>query len=210
MTATPGMVYVSHPTEYGTIYTLDELKELSAVCRKHQIPLFLDGARLGYGLAAHGTDVTLKDIAALCDIFYIGGTKVGALFGEAVVFTRPGMVKQFDTIVKQRGVLLAKGRLLGLQFDALFTDDLYIRIARHAIDMADRIVRALREKGYKFLIEPKINQLFVIMENKHLEELSKTIGVEVWEKVDEEHTAVRIATSWATREEDVDVLIGHL
>lgn len=122
----------------------------------------------------------------------------------------PGMVKQFDTIVKQRGVLLAKGRLLGLQFDTLFTDDLYIRIARHAIDMADRIVRALREKGYKFLIEPKTNQLFVIMENKHLEELSKTIGVEVWEKVDEKHTAVRIATSWATREEDVDVLIGQL
>lgn len=148
MTATPEMVYVSHPTEYGT-------------------------------------DVTLKDIAALCDIFYIGGTKVGALFGEAVVFTRPGMVKQFDTIVKQRGVLLAKGRLLGLQFDTLFTDDLYIRIASHAIDMADRIVRALREKGYKFLIEPETNQLFVIMENKHLEELSKTIGVEVWEKVDE-------------------------
>ena len=122
----------------------------------------------------------------------------------------PGMVKQFDTIVKQRGVLLAKGRLLGLQFDTLFTDDLYIRIARHAINMADRIVRAMREKGYKFLIEPKTNQLFVIMENKHLEELSKTIGVEVWEKVGEEHTAVRIATSWATREEDVDVLIGQL
>ena len=206
----PAMVYISHPTEYGTLYTLEELKALSAVCRKHQIPLFLDGARLGYGLAAHGTDVTLKDIAALCDIFYIGGTKVGALFGEAVVFTHPGLVKQFDTIVKQRGVLLAKGRLLGLQFDTLFTDDLYVRIARHAIDMADRIVSALREKGYRFLIEPETNQLFVIMENRRLEELSKTVGVEIWEKVDEDHTAVRIATSWATREEDVAVLIGQL
>lgn len=206
----PAMVYISHPTEYGTLYTLEELRALSVVCRKHQIPLFLDGARLGYGLAAHGTDVTLKDIAALCDIFYIGGTKVGALFGEAVVFTHPGLVKQFDTIVKQRGVLLAKGRLLGLQFDTLFTDDLYIRIARHAIDMADRIVSALREKGYRFLIEPETNQLFVIMENRRLEELSKTVGVEVWEKVDEDHTAVRIATSWATREEDVAVLIGQL
>ena len=135
---------------------------------------------------------------------------MGALFGEAVVFTRSGMVKQFDTIVKQRGVLLAKGRLLGLQFDTLFTDDLYIRIARHAIDMAEKIVSALREKGYRFLIGPETNQLFVVMENGHLAELSKIIGVEVWEKVDETHTAVRIATSWATREEDVDVLISQL
>ena len=206
----PAMVYISHPTEYGTLYTLDELKALSAVCHKHQIPLFLDGARLGYGLAAHGTDVTLKDVAALCDVFYIGGTKVGALFGEAVVFPRPGLVKQFDTIVKQRGVLLAKGRLLGIQFDTLFTDDLYVRIARHAIDMADRIVSALCARGYKFLIGPETNQLFVIMDNKRLEELSKTIGVEVWEKVDEDHTAVRIATSWATREEDVKVLVSQL
>ena len=206
----PGMVYISHPTEYGTLYTLGELEALLAVCCKHHVPLFLDGARLGYALASAGTDVTLEAIASLCDVFYIGGTKVGALFGEAVVLPRPGQVKQLDTIIKQRGVLLAKGRLLGLQFDTLFTDGLYMRIARHAIELADKIVRALKEKGYRFLVTPQSNQLFVVMENRQWERISAQVGLEVWEYPDEHHTAVRIATSWATREEDVDALIGML
>lgn len=206
----PGMVYISHPTEYGTLYTLSELQELSNVCRRHHIPLFLDGARLGYALVAHNTDVTLRAIASLCDVFYIGGTKVGALFGEAVVLPRPGQVKQLDTIIKQRGVLLAKGRLLGLQFDTLFAGGLYMRIARHAIELADKIVRALKEKGYRFLVTPQSNQLFVVMENRQWERISAQVGLEVWEYPDEHHTAVRIATSWATREEDVDALIGML
>lgn len=206
----PGMVYISHPTEYGTLYTLAELEALSAVCRKHHIPLFLDGARLGYGLAAHGTDVTLETIASLCDVFYIGGTKVGALFGEAVVIPRPGLIRQLDTIVKQRGVLLAKGRLLGLQFDTLFTDGLYVEIARHAIKMADRIVACLEEKGYTFYVRPQSNQLFIVLENQRLEALSENVSLGVWEKPDAGHTVVRIATSWATREEDVDELLSLL
>lgn len=206
----PGMVYISHPTEYGTLYTLEELKALSAVCRKHKIPLFLDGARLGYGLAARDTDVTLKDIATLCDIFYIGGTKVGALFGEAVVIPQPGMIRQFHTIIKQRGVLLAKGRLLGLQFDTLFTDGLYVKIARHAIDMAERIVEGLKAYGYTFFIRPQSNQLFVTLENCLFERLVQRVGFEVWEKRADGTTVVRIATSWATREEDVAELLEEL
>jgi hypothetical protein len=169
-----------------------------------------DGARLGYGLAARDTDVTLKDIASLCDIFYIGGTKVGALFGEAVVIPQPGLIRQFDTIVKQRGVLLAKGRLLGLQFDTLFTDGLYLKIARHAIDMAERIVEGLKENGYTFYIRPQSNQLFVQLENSLYEKLAQRIGFEVWEKRADGTTVVRIATSWATREEDVAELLEEL
>ena len=187
-----------------------ELEALSAVCRKHHIPLFLDGARLGYGLAAHGTDVTLETIASLCDVFYIGGTKVGALFGEAVVIPRPGLIRQLDTIVKQRGVLLAKGRLLGLQFDTLFTDGLYVEIARHAIKMADRIVACLKEKGETFYVRPQSNQLFIVLENQRLEVLSENVSLGIWEKPDAGHTVVRIATSWATREEDVDELLSLL
>ena len=206
----PGMVYVSHPTEYGTLYTLAELQALSDVCRKHHVPLFLDGARLGYGLVAHGTDVTLEAIASLCDVFYIGGTKVGALFGEAVVIPRPIAARQLVSVIKQRGVLLAKGRLLGLQFDTLFTDGLYERIARNAIVMADKLVAALKERGYRFLITPQTNQLFVVLENEQLARLSAYAGLEVWEKVYDTHTAVRIATSWATREENVDALIEKL
>lgn len=206
----PGMVYISQPTEYGTLYTLAELRALSAVCRKHHLPLYMDGARLGYALAAHGNDVTLEAIASLCDVFYIGGTKVGALFGEALVMPRPGAIRQLSSIIKQRGVLLAKGRLLGLQFDTLFTDGLYERIARNAIVMADKIVSALKERGYRFLITPQTNQLFVVLENEQLARLSAKVGIEVWEKVDDTHTAVRIATSWATREENVDALIGKL
>ena len=203
----PGMVYISHPTEYGTLYTKKELEDLSSVCRKYDIPLYLDGARLGYALAASGTDVTLEDIAKSCDIFYIGGTKVGALFGEAVVITKPDMIKHFFTIIKQSGALLSKGRILGIQFDTLFTDDLYLKISENAINMANKMRKAFSEKGYELYCENPTNQVFVVLENSKMEELSKTVSFSFWEKFDENHTVVRFASSWATTEEDVNKLI---
>jgi len=202
----PGMVYISHPTEYGTLYTLSELTAISEVCRKHNMPLFLDGARLGYGLMSYSTDVTLQDIARLCDVFYIGGTKVGALCGEAVVFTHGNMPNHFITMKKQNGALLAKGRLLGIQFDTLFTDDLYFRIAKHAIDMAERLKGILSDAGFPFLLESPTNQQFVILDNATIERLKKDVGFEFWETVDEDHTAVRFATSWSTTEKELDKL----
>lgn len=202
----PGMVYISHPTEYGTLYTLKELEELAAVCRKYQIPLYLDGARLGYGLMSRDTDVTLPDVARLCDVFYIGGTKVGALCGEAAVFTHRNTPKHFTTIVKQHGALLAKGRLLGVQFDALFTDGLYEEISRHAIEMAEILKGIFREKGYRFFIDSPTNQIFVVLENEKMEELGRKVRFGFWEKEDETHTVVRFATSWATTEEEIRAL----
>jgi len=202
----PGMVYISHPTEYGTLYSLSELTAISEVCRKHNMPLFLDGARLGYGLMSYSTDVTLQDIARLCDVFYIGGTKVGALCGEAVVFTHGNMPNHFITMKKQNGALLAKGRLLGIQFDTLFTDDLYFRIAKHAIDMAERLKGILSGAGFPFLLESPTNQQFVILDNATIERLKKDVGFEFWETVDEDHTAVRFATSWSTTEKELDKL----
>ena len=205
----PGMVYISHPTEYGTLYTKDELKGLHQVCKAYGIPLYMDGARLGYGLAAHGTDVTLPVIAEYCDAFYIGGTKVGALCGEAVVFPKKERVpKHFFTIIKQHGALLAKRRLLGIQFDTLFTDGLYMEVSRHAIRMAEILKQGLREKGYGFHIDSPTNQQFVILENKKLEELRKEVSFSIWEKKDAEHTVVRFATSWATKEEDIRKLLA--
>ena len=206
----PGMVYISHPTEYGTLYTLDELKDLSAVCRKHKIPLFLDGARLGYGLTARDTDVTLKDIASLCDIFYIGGTKVGALFGEAVVIPQPGLIRQFDTIIKQRGVLLAKGRLLGLQFDTLFTDSLYEKVGAPAIQAADQIRKTLKEQNFSLCFGSPTNQVFCIVDDTLMTRLEKQVEFGFWEKYDDTHTVIRFATSWATTKEDVDALCNLL
>lgn len=202
----PGMVYISHPTEYGTLYTLSELTAISEVCRKHNMPLFLDGARLGYGLMSYSTDVTLQDIARLCDVFYIGGTKVGALCGEAVVFTHGNMPKHFLTMKKQNGALLAKGRLLGVQFDTLFTDDLYFRISKHAIDMAERLKGILSNAGFPFLLESPTNQQFVVLDNATMERLKKDVGFGFWETVDEDHTAVRFATSWSTTEKELDKL----
>lgn len=202
----PGMVYISHPTEYGTLYSKGEMTALSDICRKHHIPLYLDGARLGYGLMSRDTDVTLADIARLCDVFYIGGTKVGALCGEAVVFTKENAPKHFMTIVKQKGALLAKGRVLGVQFDALFTDNLYFEIGRHAIDLAEKLKEMLREKGYSFYIESSTNQQFIIIENKRLEKLKETVAVSFWEKYDETHTVIRLATSWSTTQEDLENL----
>jgi threonine aldolase len=206
----PGMVYISHPTEYGTLYSLKELKSISDICRRHNIPLFMDGARLGYGLMSDGTDVDLASIAGLTDVFYIGGTKVGALFGEAVVFTKKNMPDHFVTRTKQHGALLAKGWLLGIQFDTLFTDDLYFRISRNAILMAEMLRSGLKEKGYAFLLDSPTNQQFVILDNPRMDELSKKVTFSIWEKVDETHTAVRFATSWATTEESVRELLDMM
>ncbi len=206
----PGMVYISHPTEYGTLYTKDEFEQISSICREYQIPLFLDGARLGYGLMSYDTDVSLADIAKYTDVFYAGGTKVGALCGEAVVFTKKNMPKHFLTTVKQHGALMAKGRLLGIQFDTLFTDDLYFKISRHAVDMAGILKQGLREKGYSFFLDSPTNQQFIVLENGQMEELKKEVTFGFWEKADEDHTVVRFATSWATKQEDVEKLLELL
>ena len=202
----PGMVYISHPTEYGTLYTKEELKEISDVCHAYNLPLFLDGARLGYGLMSYDTDVTLEDIAELTDVFYIGGTKVGALCGEAVVFTKNNTPAHFVNLIKKHGALLAKGRLNGVQFDVLFTDDLYFKISRHAIDMAEKLKTIFKEKGYEFYIDSPTNQQFFIIDNKKLEELEKHVRYGFWEKYDDTHTVVRFATSWATTEESIEKL----
>ena len=206
----PGMLYISHPTELGTLYTLRELEDLSRVCREANIPLYMDGARLGYGLAAEGTDVTLKDIARLCDVFYIGGTKVGALFGEAVVAARPERLPHFFSLVKQHGALLAKGRLLGIQFGALFTDGLYQRIGAHAVRLALKLKQAFVEKGYKLHLDSPTNQQFVCLPNETIDRLMREATFELWGPRGETETVVRFVTSWATREEDVDKLIALL
>ncbi|MGL4518507.1 MAG: threonine aldolase family protein [Phocaeicola sp.] len=199
----PGMVYISHPTEYGTLYSKSELKALSAICREYRIPLFMDGARLGYGLMSKQTDVTLPDVATYCDVFYIGGTKVGALCGEAVVFTKQNRPNYFFTLIKQHGALLAKSRLLGIQFDALFTDNLYFDISRHAIEMAEALKEVLRAKGCRFYLESPTNQQFIILPNEVYEVLKKQVVVGFWEKVDEQHTVVRLVTSWSTTPDDI-------
>lgn len=206
----PGMVYISHPTEYGTLYTKAELEAVSNLCRRYGIPLYLDGARLGYGLMSYDTDVTLPMIAELCDVFYIGGTKVGALCGEAVVFTRGNAPRHFLTQIKQHGALLAKGRLTGIQFDTLFTDDLYFQISRHAIEMAELLKKGFAERGYSFFLSSPTNQQFIILENKKLEELREKVAFEIWEKLDKDHTVVRFATSWGTKPEEIEELIGLL
>ena len=205
----PGMVYISHPTEYGTLYTKAEFEAIYNVCKEYDMPLFVDGARLGYGLAADETDVTLPDLAKLCDVFYIGGTKVGALCGEAVVFTKKAP-KFFFTTVKQHGALLAKGRLVGIQFDTLFTDDLYMEISKHAIRLANVLKAGVLGKGYKLLIDSPTNQQFIIVDNEKYAELKKQVAFSTWEKVDADHTAIRFATSWATKEEDIQALLELL
>ena len=205
----PGMVYISMPTEYGTLYSLAELEAIAAVCRKWQIPLFMDGARLGYGLASAEADFTLEDIARLCDVFYIGGTKVGAMFGEAVVM-RKGLVPRFFTLIKQQGALLAKGWMLGLQFDTLFTDGLYLKIARHAISEATRLREGLVAKGYKNYSTSPTNQIFLLLSPEELENLKQVTTFTEWDRLPDGNTIIRLATSWATRSEDVDELIEML
>ena len=206
----PGMVYISQPTETGTLYSLKELEALREVCDQYNMCFFMDGARLGYGLAADNNDVTLEDIARLLDVFYIGGTKVGAMFGEAVVISRPSRVKHFFTSVKQNGALLAKGWLLGVQFDTLFTDDLYMKIAGNAIHCAKMLKQGMLDKGYKLFADSTTNQQFVIVTNDKLKELRENVVFNVWEKVDDNHTAIRFVTSWATTETQVNELLNYL
>jgi threonine aldolase len=206
----PGLVYISHPTEYGTLYTKQELTELSACCHKYGLNLYMDGARLGYGLMSPVTDVTLQDIVELCDLFYIGGTKVGALCGEALIFTHQNMPAHFLTITKQHGALLAKTRVVSQQFDALFTDDLYFKISRHALDMAMKLKAACLEKGYELLMDSPTNQQFIILTPAQLNALRENVQFNIWENLPDGRIAIRLATSWSTREEDVDALINLL
>lgn len=205
----PGMVYISHPTEYGTLYSKAELEDISSICHKYDMSLFLDGARLGYGLMSRQSDLTLPELAKLCDVFYIGGTKVGALCGEAVVFTKGNKPKHFMTSAKKRGALLAKGRLLGVQFDALFTDDLYFRISRHAIDMAEKLKQMLTEKGYEFFLDSPTNQQFVVVDDRQLARLQDKVVCSYWEKLDDGRQVIRLATAWSTTEEDL-IKLGQL
>ncbi len=206
----PGAVYISHPTEYGTLYTKTELTEISRICKENGMRLFLDGARLGYGLMSRHTDVSIRDIAELCDVFYIGGTKVGALCGEAVVFPHGTMPQHFANHVKKLGAMIAKGRLLGVQFDALFTDDLYCTISAHAIDMAEALKSVLHEKGCRFFLETETNQQFVVLENNRMKELAKSVRYSYWEPFDDTHTVVRFATSWSTERADIEALAALL
>ena len=209
-TVQPKMVYISHPTEWGTLYSKAELEELSAVCRRNGLYLFLDGARLGYGLMARENDVSMADLARLCDVFYIGGTKVGALFGEAVVISNPVLGEDFRYIIKQRGAMLAKGRLLGVQFDALFSDGLYFSISEHAAKMADKLREKFRELGYAFFIPPQTNQLFPILPAKVRDALREKYTFIEMDPVGEDSRVCRFCTSWATTEENVHALCRDL
>ena len=205
----PGMVYLSHPTEFGTLYSLEELTAISSLCREYKIPLFLDGARLAYGLSCPDSDVTLADLARLCDVFYIGGTKCGAFFGEAIVVPDPDLIPHFFTMIKQQGALLAKGWLLGLQFDTLFTDDLYLKLGKNANETAAMLRDALIAKGYTLCFGSPTNQVFVLLDDRKYRELSAQTSLSFWEKPDEGHTIIRLATSWATTTEQIQGLIGQ-
>ena len=202
----PGALYLSHPTEYGTLYSLAELTQIASVCRRYGVRLYLDGARLGYALACPASDVALSDLARLCDAFTIGGTKVGALCGEAVVFRREAMPPHFLGAVKRRGALLAKGRLLGVQFDALFTDGLYFRIGRYAAQMTDKLRTILTRCGLRLYLDSPTNQQFVVLPDAALARLREQVDVSVWEKPDAAHTVVRFAVSWSTTEEELETL----
>lgn len=206
----PGMVYLSHPTEYGTLYTENELAAIHEVCQKYKLPLYLDGARLAYALAANENELTLPKLAKYCDAFYIGGTKCGALLGEAVVLPKKNSIPHFFTTIKQHGALLAKGWLLGVQFDVLFTNGLYENIGKTAIVQADRIRKVLQDLGYSLFFATPTNQTFVIMPNDLLPKLGKEVSYSFWEKYDDNSSVIRLATSWATTAADVDKLIATL
>lgn len=209
-TVQPKMVYISQPTELGTMYTLEELTAISKVCRENKLYLFLDGARLGYGLAATGNDVTLSDLAKLCDVFYIGGTKQGLLFGEAVVITNDCLKEDFRYMIKQKGGMLAKGRLLGVQFETAFEDDLYMDMAKHAIELADQLRATLESKNVEFLVKNNTNQIFPILSDDILEKLGKKYCFEYQKRIDDSRSAVRFCTSWATATESVEMLCKDL
>ncbi len=206
----PGMVYISFPTEYGTIYSRSELESLKAICSRYKLPLFIDGARLGYGLASPACDITLPQLARLCDVFYIGGTKVGALCGEAVVFPGGNAPAHFFTTVKQHGALMAKGRLCGVQFDTLFTDDLYMQISRNAIKMAMDLKAIFAARGIPLYIDSPTNQQFPIMTQKDLAPLEGKVLYEIWEHLPDRRLVTRFATSWATTAEQLEYLASLL
>ena len=202
----PGLVYITFPTELGTLYTAQELDDIYNTCKRYNLPLYIDGARLGYGLMADGSDITLPYLARHCDVFYIGGTKIGALCGEAVVFTNRQAHKHFFSIQKQHGAVIAKGALIGLQFEALFTDNLYFKLSRHAIDMALRMKQIFREKGYQFYIDSPTNQQFVLLNQEQVDRLSQHIQFTHFGQADKYHTICRFVTSWATTEEEINEL----
>lgn len=206
----PGLVYLSQPTEYGTLYTKKELTTISTICHDRGVKVYVDGARLAYALAADSNDVTLTDLGALCDAFYIGGTKCGALFGEAVVLPKKNLIPHFFTIIKQHGALFAKGRILGVQFDELFTNDLYFRLGKPALAAAQRMQDSLEQKGYQLLFRSPTNQVFVILDNDVMKVLSEKVEFSQWEAYDDSHTVVRFATSWATKIADVERLESAL
>lgn len=206
----PGVVYISQPTEYGTLYSLSEIQEISNVCKKHNQRLFVDGARLGYALGCPQNNVQLSDLAKLTDAFYIGGTKCGAMLGEAVVFPRPKTVPHFFTIIKQHGALLAKGWIAGIQFDTLFTDNLYLELGKNGVERANELEQFFNSKDYKIYIESPTNQKFVILENEKINALKKSCTFSLWEKYDENHTVVRFATSWATTPQQIQELKKEL
>lgn len=203
----PGMVYITYPTEFGTLYSREELAALHAVCQKHSIPLYIDGARLGYGLMSAQADLQFSDLPDLCDVFYIGGTKQGALCGEAVVFCHHNEPDHFLTIVKQHGALLAKGRLLGVQFAELFKDDLYFKLSKHADELAAKIKRGFLDKGYRLYLDSVSNQQFFIVDNQKIAELAKKVRFARWEKYDDQHSVIRFVACWATPAESVDQLL---
>ena len=202
----PGLVYITFPTELGTLYTAQELTDIYTVCQHYDIPLYIDGARLGYGLMADGCDITLPFLARHCDVFYIGGTKIGALCGEAVVFTNRQAHKHFFSIQKQHGAVIAKGALIGLQFDALFTDKLYFKLARHAIEKAMLMKQMFKRKGYEFFLDSPTNQQFVVLPNDIVERLQQQVEFTHWGKADIHHTICRFVTSWATTDEELAAL----
>ncbi|WP_411347393.1 threonine aldolase family protein [Paenibacillus sp. WLX2291] len=206
----PGMVYISQPTENGTIYSRAELEALYEVCRDSGLPLFIDGARLGYALASPDNDVSLPQLAKLCDVFYIGGTKVGAFMGEAVVIVKDALKKDFRYFIKQRGGMLAKGRILGIQFETLFEDGLYLEVSQHAVQQALRIREAFASRGFTFRYDSSTNQQFPIVPDRLLEQLRAKYSFSFWEKVDETHSVIRFCTSWATNPAQVDELVRDI
>ncbi|MCX6232470.1 MAG: low specificity L-threonine aldolase [Bacteroidetes bacterium] len=206
----PAMVYISNATEVGTVYTKQELTELSVVCRKNKLYLFLDGARLGSAMSSAVNDLSLSDLSRLTDVFYIGGTKNGAIIGEAIVINNDNLKKDFNFHIKQRGALLSKGRLMGIQFLALFQDNLYFDLAQHANNMAKKIADSISKKSYTFLTNPVSNQIFPILPNTLIAQLEEKYEFYVWQKIDDVHSALRLVTSWATLEEKVDEFISDI
>lgn len=206
----PGMVYISQPTEFGTLYSLAELEDISAVCCRYGLPLFIDGARMAYGLASEANDAGLSDIARLADVFYIGGTKCGALIGEALVVTNPVLMKHFFTLQKQQGAVLAKGRLLGINFEVLMSGTTYVDAGRHGVELAQKIRAALLEKGYELYVDSRTNQIFAWLTDEDLKHIGEKAAISIWERRDDGKTLCRFCTSWATREEDVDAVIALL